>query len=70
MTKLKYRLQEGEEIMDYNNPKDLKDYEIIVAVVKKKPITEKELVKKVKTTVKRENDVVTKLVKKLNKKNK
>lgn len=52
MTKLKYRLQEGEEIL--NNPKldDLKNSDVIVAVIKKKPITEKELVKKVKKTKK------------------
>ena len=54
MTKLKYRLQEGEEIIQEGHPdfmtsiKELdKKYFIIKAVVIKKPITEKELVKKV-----------------------
>lgn len=52
MEKLKYRLQEGEEILNLPKLKDLENYEIIKAVVKKKPITEKELVEKVKETKK------------------
>ena len=48
MTKLKYRLKEGEEIMNIPTNKELEGYDVIVAVVMKKPITEKQLVDKVK----------------------
>lgn len=48
MTKLKYILQEGEEILDNPKLEDLKDYIIIKAVVAKKPTIEKP----VKTTKK------------------
>jgi hypothetical protein len=48
MQKLKYRLKDDEKIV--YDLKDMKDYELVVAVVRKKPITEKELVKKVKKT--------------------
>ena len=53
MTKLKYILQEGEEIV--RDLKDLTGLDVIVAVVKKKPITEKELVEKVKKTKTKKN---------------
>jgi len=69
MTKLKYRLQEGEEIMDENHSdfsKSIKEldekYYVIKAIVKKRILT-----KKVKKTVKRQDDAVTKLVKKTKK---
>lgn len=54
MEKLKYRLEEGEEILRNPTLKDLDKKEIIIAVVKKEvekqPITEKELVEIVKET--------------------
>lgn len=56
MEKLKYYLQEGEEILRNPTLKDLDKTEVIVAVVKKEvekqPITEKELVEIVKETKK------------------
>ena len=64
MQKLKYRTQEGEKVLRNPTKEDLKGYDVIVAVVKETvfekedksedslPITEKELVEKVKLTQK------------------